>query len=153
MADINLSVYGAFPDGATVGAYPASNWHGFVQFPGGASPVGTATDEGTVVEQVVAFTGLTEGVRYYAAEDDPATRYVSFIVGEDQAVGHGATQEDIDDAVAANDAEQLASGKGFVFHDATNSVARPTGYASVEWVGSVEPLNSVDNDTWLDTSA
>lgn len=46
-----------------------------------------------------------------------------------------------------------ASGKGYVNHGATAGTARPTGYASVEWFGSVEPTNSVNGDTWIDTSA
>jgi hypothetical protein len=46
----------------------------------------------------------------------------------------------------------LASGKGFVNHGATAGTARPTGYASVEWVGSVSPDNAIDGDTWVNTS-
>lgn len=44
-----------------------------------------------------------------------------------------------------------ASGKGFVNHGATAGTARPTGYASVEWLGSVEPSNMADGDTWVVT--
>lgn len=42
--------------------------------------------------------------------------------------------------------------KGYVNHGATGSTARPSGYASVEWYGSVEPVNALDGDTWVDTS-
>lgn len=45
-----------------------------------------------------------------------------------------------------------ASGKGFVNHGATAGTARPTGYASIEWFGTVEPTNWVDGDTWNDPS-
>lgn len=45
-----------------------------------------------------------------------------------------------------------ASGKGYVNHGATAGTTRPTGYASVEWVGSVEPTNMADGDTWVVTS-
>lgn len=39
-----------------------------------------------------------------------------------------------------------------VVHGATASTARPAGATYVEWVGSVEPTNAVDNDTWIDTA-
>lgn len=42
--------------------------------------------------------------------------------------------------------------KGFVYHGADPNVARPAGYVSVEWVGSVTPVNAVDGDTWVDTT-
>ena len=44
------------------------------------------------------------------------------------------------------------SGKGYVEHGSNPNVARPTGYASVEWVGSVAPLYAIASDTWLDNS-
>ena len=51
---------------------------------------------------------------------------------------------------ATNDAGRLAaSGKGFVVHAANANVVRPTGYASIEWHGSVEPVNAIDGDTWV----
>lgn len=43
--------------------------------------------------------------------------------------------------------------KAVVNHGATASTARPSGYGSVEWIGSVEPTNAIDGDTWVDTSA
>lgn len=49
------------------------------------------------------------------------------------------------------DATISANTKGFVFHGATATTARPTGYGSVEWMGSVEPVNSIDHDTWTVT--
>ena len=42
--------------------------------------------------------------------------------------------------------------KAVVNHGATAGTARPSGYGSVEWIGSVEPTNAVDGDTWVDTS-
>jgi len=42
--------------------------------------------------------------------------------------------------------------KGHVFHDSTAGTARATGFTSVEWVGSVEPNNAVNGDTWIDTT-
>lgn len=45
-----------------------------------------------------------------------------------------------------------ASGKGYVNHGATAGTARPAGYASVEWYGSVQPTNAAVGDTWVDTT-
>lgn len=45
-----------------------------------------------------------------------------------------------------------ANGKGFVNHGATAGTARPTGFASIEWCGSVEPTNAVNGDTWVNTT-
>jgi hypothetical protein len=38
--------------------------------------------------------------------------------------------------------------KGFVNHGAVAGTARPAGYASVEWFGTVEPTNAINGDTW-----
>lgn len=45
-----------------------------------------------------------------------------------------------------------ANAKGFVNHGATAGTARPSGYASIEWLGSVEPTNMANGDTWVVTS-
>lgn len=39
-----------------------------------------------------------------------------------------------------------------VVHGATAGTARPTGATYVEWVGSVSPSNSIDGDTWVQTT-
>ncbi len=44
------------------------------------------------------------------------------------------------------------NGKGFVNHGATAGTARPSGFASIEWIGSVEPSNAVNGDTWVNTA-
>lgn len=50
-------------------------------------------------------------------------------------------------------ASQLSTnGKGVVAHGSTAGTARPSGFASIEWQGSVEPTNAVDGDTWVDTT-
>lgn len=43
--------------------------------------------------------------------------------------------------------------KAVVVHGATAGTARPSGYGSVEWIGSVEPTNAINGDTWVDTSS
>lgn len=54
-----------------------------------------------------------------------------------------ANLDGIKDSVGLTDA-----GMGVVVHLADNSVARPTGFLQVTWIGSVEPLNSLDYDIW-----
>lgn len=44
------------------------------------------------------------------------------------------------------------NGKGFVNHGATASTARPVGFASVEWYGTVTPSNIATGDTFIDVS-
>ncbi len=41
---------------------------------------------------------------------------------------------------------------GVVTHGASASVVRPSGFAVVTWIGSVEPTNAVNHDIWEDTS-
>lgn len=43
-------------------------------------------------------------------------------------------------------------GKGYINHGSTAGTSRPTGFASIEWHGSVEPSNAIDGDTWVDTA-
>jgi hypothetical protein len=45
-----------------------------------------------------------------------------------------------------------ANSKGYVNHGAVGSTARPSGYTSIEWLGSVTPLNAVAGDTWIKTA-
>lgn len=44
------------------------------------------------------------------------------------------------------------NGYGIVNHGATADTARPSGFAYIHWVGSVEPTNAINGDTWVDTS-
>jgi hypothetical protein len=39
--------------------------------------------------------------------------------------------------------------KAIVNHGATASVPRPSGFTSVEWIGTVAPLNALSADTWV----
>ncbi len=65
-----------------------------------------------------------------------------------------ATQAELDAGLAlkTDETTRSASGKGFVNHGATAGTARPTGYASIEWIGSVEPTNAINGDTWVNTA-
>jgi hypothetical protein len=43
----------------------------------------------------------------------------------------------------------VMNNKGFIRHEADPEVQRPTGSESVEWLGSVEPENAIEGDTWI----
>lgn len=45
-----------------------------------------------------------------------------------------------------------AGATAYVNHGATAGTARPSGYAAVVWIGSVEPTNASNGDIWLDTA-
>lgn len=120
--------------------------------PAGATGATGATGEASTVPGPAGPTGAT-GPPGVVAATPPATYNAGTqTVGVD--VGTGAAQ-----AAAGNHAHPGtyvalsvidASGKGFVNHGATASTTRPSGYASVEWYGSVEPTNAVTGDTWVD---
>lgn len=42
---------------------------------------------------------------------------------------------------------------GVVIHATIASTARPTGYAAVCWIGTIEPTNAINNDFWIDSDA
>lgn len=49
--------------------------------------------------------------------------------------------------------EPIAKDFQRVVHGSNASTPRPPGVKSVDWVGSVEPTNMLDDDSWVDTSA
>jgi len=62
-----------------------------------------------------------------------------------------------DDANLATTLTNLIAGvkagaMGVVIHGAVAATARPAGYATIQWIGSVQPTNMADNDFWFDTS-
>lgn len=63
-----------------------------------------------------------------------------------------ATQAELDsvEASSVTAAELEANGKGYAPHGEEAAYARPEGFASVEWHGSVEPENAVEGDTWIE---
>ncbi len=42
--------------------------------------------------------------------------------------------------------------KGVINHGGTAGTARPSNFDSVEWLGTVEPSNAANDDTWIDTT-
>lgn len=65
-------------------------------------------------------------------------------------------QEDVDPAsyqsgdVPVFDGTSFEGGpaKGFIFHGADANAPRPDNFVSVEWIGSVQPLNAIEGDTF-----
>ena len=55
-------------------------------------------------------------------------------------------------AAKVDDTDLSSGGKGTVVHGAVAGTARPSGFLSIEWIGSVEPSNAIDGDTWIDTT-
>jgi hypothetical protein len=66
----------------------------------------------------------------------------------------GALEDDVTTLQSDTSSLQasLAKTKGVAVHGSTADYARPTGFASIEWLGSVEPTNAETGDTWVDTS-
>lgn len=76
MASITLGVGDTFPDGTTVGAYPASAWSD--RFASGA-PLGAATESKAVSNATLSYTALLPDTGYYAAASVSGTyRYIYF---------------------------------------------------------------------------
>jgi polygalacturonase len=75
----------------------------------------------------------------------------------DQPITNVAPGVNADDAATVS---QLGSGGGgtsgsvgVALHGSNASFTRPTGYGSIEWIGTVEPANAEDGDTFVDTNA
>lgn len=81
MASFTLTRPEVFPNGATVKAYPTTNWpNGVVNQ--AAAPIGTETNSQTVSSGSVTFTGLTDGVSYVAhSQVGGVERYIGFVPG------------------------------------------------------------------------
>lgn len=61
----------------------------------------------------------------------------------------GTLSDQTDVQTALDNKASAANAKGYVNHGSTASTARPSGYASIEWYGSVEPTNMANGDTWI----
>lgn len=53
---------------------------------------------------------------------------------------------------ATVDIPQAVDAVTYVSHGSTAGTARPSVFAAVVWVGSVEPTNAVNGDIWIDTA-
>lgn len=68
-----------------------------------------------------------------------------------ELLDHIAETEDVHGIPDTTELALKDQAKGFVNHGANANTSRPD-YVSVEWFGSVEPINAIDGDTWIDTT-
>lgn len=93
-------------------------------------------------------TGHNHDDRYYTESETDS------LLGGKANTSHTHAISDVTSLQTSLDAKaNLATAKGVVVHGATAGTSRPSGYASVEWIGSVEPTNATNDDTWVDTSS
>ena len=67
----------------------------------------------------------------------------------------GIISDEIFDEIVVNNAKVSyvkTNVKGHIEHGGTAGTGRPSGFTSVEWIGTVEPTNAVNGDTWIDTT-
>lgn len=83
-ASFTLRTGSVFPDGTSVAVYAATDW-GPQQLPPVGAPPGSQVTSGSVAVvagpapySAVTFSGLTDGVQYYAAANVGGWRYVGF---------------------------------------------------------------------------
>lgn len=107
---------------------------------------------------ITSIAGLQVALDGKQAVGDYATNtFLTNGLATKAATSHSHPQSDITnlstDLAAKVAATTLAaSGKGYVNHGSTAGTARPSGYASIEWEGSVAPTNATSADTWIDTA-
>jgi hypothetical protein len=108
MATFLLSDVERFPQGASVGAYPVSNWPGSNVITN-AAPQGSATNTQTMGASNLTFSGLTTGTGYVAyALVNSKHVYVGFRAG-DQVSRLDVVDVDPDVTLAANSDDRVAT--------------------------------------------
>lgn len=111
--EITLNNQQLYPVGATVKAYPRSNWSKSETPPIGA-PVGAATAETVVAANGnVTFTGLPEKTKFYAVvQVDGVYRYVRFETAIPKATAEGDAAAIAAETVAREAADAVTEGEG-----------------------------------------
>jgi len=100
-------------------------------------------------------TNLSAGTRTATTIDVNSSDGTNATLVEADTTNAGILGSDKWDEIVANTAKVSyvkTNVKGHVAHGATAGTARATGFTSVEWVGSVEPTNAENGDTWIDTT-
>ena len=112
---------------------------------------------GVTATEVGYLDGVTSGIQAQLDAITGAGYITDYTVTEADVTAHEAalsiTESQIIDLGAYLVAADVASHVVRVVHGATAGTARPAGATYVEWVGSVEPTNAQNDDTWVDTSA
>lgn len=89
---------------------------------------------------------------------DAVTAGASATHSNSVAVGKGSVTAAADQIMLGTSAHSvkipgtLTDGKGYVNHGAVDTTPRPSGFVSIEWYGTVAPLNAITGDTWVDTT-
>jgi hypothetical protein len=100
-----------------------------------------------------SHTGLTE-----QAAGTPSVRAIgatgtTVVAGNDARLTDARTPTDSSVTVAKLAAGALASLKAVAVHNGTSYPSRPSGFASVEWIGPTDPGGAAqDGDTWVPTA-
>lgn len=84
--------------------------------------------------------------------ENPPVGRVSMFFTEDGTVSVKTDDGSVVPIGSVAPAIDLSETKGFKFHGASAGATRPAEFGSVEWMGTVEPTNMIDGDTWIDTS-
>jgi len=73
--------------------------------------------------------------------------------GVSQSYVDNALTTHIADTTAVHGLSSTAACKGVAIHNGTSYPSRPTGFASIEWVGPTDPGGSAqEGDTWVPTT-
>ena len=89
---------------------------------------------------ILSAGGITvDGTAGYNATTDMGTADTDF-----------SSKKYVDDEVATK--AETANAMGSINHGADADTARPTGYNSITWIGTVEPTNATNDDIWIDVS-
>lgn len=100
-------------------------------------------------------TNLSAGTRTSTTYDVNSSDGTNATLVEADTTNAGILGSDKWDEIVANTLKVSYSKtnvKATINHGSTAGTARPTGFASVEWIGTVEPTNSTNDDTWIDTT-
>jgi hypothetical protein len=92
---------------------------------------------------------MTQGTGEDFVETTPASGTFTFDVAP--ASTDEITVEYQEVTTDPSDLAFKSTAMGVIVHGATAGTARPTGYAVVTWIGSVEPTNAINDDIWYST--
>lgn len=156
MASLTVTATQVFPAGTTVGAYPKSGWSQAALPPSGA-PVPAASASAAMGNSSVTLTGLADDTGYYlGGQVSGVWRYVSArtpAAPVDAFADGSVTNAKVSATAAIAQSKIVMTGiLGVCVHGANASVARPSGFDQVLWVGSVEPTNMINGDIWVNTA-
>ena len=139
------------------GLLTKAKWDEIVANTSKSTNVSTNLSAGTLTATTIAVNS-SDGTNATLVEADTtnagilgSNKWDEIVANSVHTAGNGSDHAD----VATNTSKvsyTKTNVKGHIEHGGTAGTARPSGFTSVEWVGNVEPSNSVNGDTWFDTS-